>query len=99
MSPLPCVVVVVDVVVVVVVVATGAGTGAGEGAGVQENPAMSPHDQDPQLVEKSPHFASQFSVQSCPLQEVAHVCLASAQQRVLEKNLYYHRSTHVSLET
>ena len=51
---------------------------------VQENPAMSWHTQDPQLVLNNPQVASQVSVHSLALHLSPHCCFAVAQQRVLK---------------
>ena len=59
-------------------------TGAAVVVGVQEKPAISWHDHDPQLVLKIPQRASQRSVQSCPLHLDEHWFFASAQQKVLQ---------------
>ena len=53
---------------------------------MQEKPAISWHDQDPQLELKIPHLASHLSVHSLELHLSAHWCWASAQHRALINN-------------
>ena len=54
---------------------------------MQEKPAISWHDQDPQLELKIPHLASHLSVHSLELHLSAHWCWASAQHRALISNI------------
>ena len=53
---------------------------------MQENPAISWHDQDPQLELKIPHLASHVSVHSLELHLSPHWRWASAQHRALIRN-------------